>query len=219
MFVESLDELVLAPDDEHHLAASLRLSAGDPLTASDGYGRWLPCRFGNPLQAAGNITTVERPDPQLVVAFALIKGTRPELVVQKLTELGVDRIMPFVAERSVVRVDPQRVGKQTSRLRTCGARGRDAEPPGLDGRDPPAGEFDQIAGLEGAVRCDLAGRTLRRSDTCLLIGPEGGWSDQERAALPEAVTLGPGVLRSETAAIAAATLAAGLRAGVVDSIT
>ncbi len=57
------------------------------------------------------------PAPTITVAFALVKGERPELVVQKLTELGVDRIVPFLAERSVVRWEPDKAERNATRLR------------------------------------------------------------------------------------------------------
>lgn len=215
VFVGSLDDLDLEPDDRHHLAASLRLSPGDPLTASDGQGRWRPCRFGNPLEAAGEILEVPRPEPRIVVAFALIKGARPELVVQKLTELGVDGIVPFTAARSVVRTDPQRVDRQTERLarvaREAAMQSRRVRLPEV--RSPT--DFEGVATLDAAVRCDRAGRVPEAADTCLLIGPEGGWSDEEQSALPDAVTLGPQVLRAETAAIAAGAISTALRAGII----
>jgi 16S rRNA (uracil1498-N3)-methyltransferase len=215
VFVESLEDLDLDPGDHHHLAASLRLALGDPLTASDGRGRWRPCRFGDPLEPAGEIFVVARPEPAIIVGFALIKGSRPELVVQKLTELGVDRIIPFTAARSVVRTDPQRVAKQTARLarvaREAAMQSRRVWLPAIDAPTT----FERVAALESAVRCDPGGRAPVVTDTCLLIGPEGGWSSEERQALPDAVTLGQQVLRAETAAIAAAALAGALREGIV----
>jgi len=216
--VDSLDDLALTADDEHHLAASLRLRPGAELTASDGRGNWRACRFGNPLQAAGDVIAVARPQPELLIGFALIKGARPELVVQKLTELGVDRIVPFVASRSVVRIEPDRAEKQLARLR------RVAREAAMQSRrvwlpqvDAPI-EFADVARLDGVVRCDAAGRKLRPGDSRLLIGPEGGWSDAEREAVPDAVALSPHVLRAETAAIAAGALTAGLRGGTIGAV-
>ena len=82
----------------------------DASAGGSGAGRWRPCRLtsGPLLEIAGATVGEPRPEPPITVAFALVKGERPELVVQKLTELGVDRIMPFVAGRSVVRWEPGR---------------------------------------------------------------------------------------------------------------
>jgi 16S rRNA (uracil1498-N3)-methyltransferase len=104
----------LDPDDAHHLARVLRLRAGDPLVLGDGAGSWRPARFGDPPAPSGPIDSVDRPTPEITVAFALVKGDRPELVVQKLTELGVDRIIPFRAARSVVRWDDARAARPSS---------------------------------------------------------------------------------------------------------
>ena len=83
----------------------LRLAPGTDITVGDGAGQWRAARLtGSPaLDPQGDVVADARPDPPITVAFALVKGERPELTVQKLTELGADRIVPFVAERSVVR--------------------------------------------------------------------------------------------------------------------
>jgi 16S rRNA (uracil1498-N3)-methyltransferase len=215
VFVESLDELQLSTADAHHLSASLRLRDGDPLTVTDGDGNWRQCRFGSSLVPIGEVIQVPRLEPQLTICFALIKGARPELIVQKLTELGIDRILPFEAARSVVRSDPARVVKQMERLRRVA---REAAMQSRRVRLPEVGTpqtFDQVASLAGAARCSPGGRQLTRDDACLLIGPEGGWADPEIAAVADEVDLGPQVLRAETAALAAATLSTALRSGVI----
>jgi 16S rRNA (uracil1498-N3)-methyltransferase len=182
---------------------------------SDGAGTWVPCRFEDPLEATGERVWVAPPEPLLTICFAMIKGARPELVVQKLTELGVDRIVRFTAARSVVRVDPARVERQTAKLkrvaREASMQSRRVRLPELS---DPVG-FGEVAALADAVRCDLGGRAPQVSDNCLLIGPEGGWTAAERAAVPAAVQLGPQVLRAETAAFAAAALAGALRSGAL----
>jgi 16S rRNA (uracil1498-N3)-methyltransferase len=107
VFVDDLAAPRLAADDRHHLTRVLRLSAGAVVTVADGRGRWRSCRLGSgpDLEVVGDIVADPEPRPAITVAFGLVKGERPELVVQKLTELGVDRIVPFAAERSVVRWD------------------------------------------------------------------------------------------------------------------
>src|ERR671919_883320 len=118
VFVANLEEPVLGDDDHHHLSRVLRLPPDSDVTASDGAGRWRACRLGGApvLAIAGPTVADRRPSPPITVAFALVKGDRPELVVQKLTELGVDRIVPFMAARSVVRWDATKAARQTDRL-------------------------------------------------------------------------------------------------------
>ena len=138
--------------------------------------------------------------------MALAKGSKPELVVQKATELGVDHIVVFVAERSIPRWDDHRTAKQLDRLR------RVAREASMQCRRVRIPEVDALLGvvearsLPGAHLADL-GAPPYSGQTTVLIGPEGGWTDAEREELP-AVGLGPHVLRAETAAIAAATLMA-----------
>ena len=212
-FVDDLDAPVLDPTDRHHLERVLRLRTGDPLSVSDGYGRWRPCRFGGRIEPTGEIVELPAPRPTLTVAFALIKGERPELVVQKLTEVGIDRIVPFAAKRSVVRWDPTRSHRHLERLRAV-ARSAAAQShrPRLPDIDPVA-RFDEVAALPGAARCDRGGEPPSLLTPVLLVGPEGGWSEEEQT-LP-AVALGDHVLRAETAAVVAGTLLAALRGGLV----
>ena len=80
----------LEADDRHHLERVLRLRLGASVSVTDGAGAWRWCRFGPDLLIDGEIECVPAPTPMITVAFALVKGQKPELVVQKLTELGVD---------------------------------------------------------------------------------------------------------------------------------
>src|SRR5262245_61472835 len=123
-FVPDLDVPALDDGDEHHLLRVLRLAPGDDVTAGDGAGRWRACRLagGRALEIAGPIVAEPRPAPPITVAFALVKGERPELVVQNLTELGVDRLVPFVAGRAVGRWDPGRGGRHGQRWRTIASQ-------------------------------------------------------------------------------------------------
>ena len=77
----------------------LRLRPGEDLTVADGAGRWRHCRFGAQLAAVGPVQMEARPEPEITIALALTKGERFEWAVQKLTELGVDRIVPVAAAR------------------------------------------------------------------------------------------------------------------------
>ena len=212
-FVGDLDAPLLDPADRHHLERVLRLRTGDPLSVSDGRGRWRPCRFGGRIEPVGDIVELPAPYPSLTVCFALIKGERPELVVQKLTEIGIDRIIPFAAKRSVVRWDPTRSDRHLDRLRTVArAAAAQCHRPRLPDVEPIA-RFDEVAALQGAARCDREGDPPSLGAPVLLVGPEGGWADEERS-LP-AVALGEHVLRAETAAVVAGTLLAALRGGLV----
>jgi 16S rRNA (uracil1498-N3)-methyltransferase len=217
VFVEDLAAPVLAPGDHHHLVRVLRLPVGAPVTVGDGHGAWRCCRLTDApaLQIDGEVNRDPRPGPELTVAFAVVKGQRPELVVQKLTELGIDHILPFVAERSVVRWDAAKLARQTSRFadiaRQAAMQCRRTWLPAVS----PVGTFAEAASLPGAALADPAGAPPSLARPALLIGPEGGWSPDERAVGLPTVALGPHIVRSETAAITAGALLAALRDGLV----
>ncbi|MDP9387691.1 MAG: 16S rRNA (uracil(1498)-N(3))-methyltransferase, partial [Actinomycetota bacterium] len=118
-FVADPASPVLDDDDRHHLERVLRLRAGEAVTVSDGAGRWRACMWapGGRLEPTGPVVADPPPMPPVTVAFALTKGDRPEWVVQKLTEVGVDVIVAFRGDRSVVRWDAERAAAQVSRWR------------------------------------------------------------------------------------------------------
>ncbi|NCY17446.1 MAG: 16S rRNA (uracil(1498)-N(3))-methyltransferase [Actinobacteria bacterium] len=205
----------LTVEDRHHLDRVRRLRAGDPVSVTDGRGAWRWCRFGPELLIDGEIQCVDVPNPPVTVAFALVKGERPELVVQKLTELGVDRVVPFVAERSVVRWDAEKTARSLTRLRRvaieAAMQSRRVWLPTID----DLRTFDEVLTLPGMVAADRGGTPPSLTAPSIMIGPEGGWSDQERSRLGGLVSLGGGVLRAETAAITAGAMLCALRDGLV----
>jgi 16S rRNA (uracil1498-N3)-methyltransferase len=216
-FVADPESPELDPDDRHHLERVLRVRPGEEVTVSDGAGRWRTCRMGpgGTLEPAGDVVVVPRPRPTVAVALALTKADRPELAVQKLTELGVDRILPFVADRSVVRWEGERAARHVARLRRVA---REAAVQARLAFLPEVAEvagFPSVAALPGAARCERGGEPPGLDRPVLLIGPEGGWSDAERGAGLPVVGLGPTNLRAETAAIAAGALLTALRARAV----
>jgi 16S rRNA (uracil1498-N3)-methyltransferase len=218
VFVRDLDALELSDEDHHHLTRVLRLRPGDELTASDGAGRWRRCRFGTPLEPIGSVATDDAPQPEITIGFALVKGERPELVVQKLTEVGVDRIAPFVAERSVVRWDEGKATRNHSRLETvareAAMQSRRTWLPTVES----IAAFDDLAGRPGAALTDRGGRPPTLVRPVLLVGPEGGWSARERGVGLPSIRLGPTVLRAETAAIVAGAALCGLRSALFESV-
>ncbi|MCU1376655.1 MAG: Ribosomal small subunit methyltransferase, partial [Actinomycetia bacterium] len=119
VFVADVAAPVLDDDDRHHLERVLRLRDGEAVTVADGRGGWRACVFvaGGSLRPEADVTHVPAPHPPIAVAFALTKGEKPETAVLKLTELGVDRIVPFAAGRSVARWDGDRAAKHVARLR------------------------------------------------------------------------------------------------------
>jgi 16S rRNA (uracil1498-N3)-methyltransferase len=217
VFVADLDDPVLADGDRHHLARVLRLPPGAAVTVGDGDGRWRAgvLTDGSRVEVAGDIAAEPPPEPPVTVAFALIKGGRPELTVQKLTEVGVDRIVPFVADRGVVRWDAAKAERHTERLAAI-ARGaamqcRRTRLPRIEG----LGTFPEVARLPGATLADLDGDPPVLTRPTILVGPEGGWSEAELATDLPTTRLGIHVFRAETAAITAGALMVALRENLV----
>ena len=215
--VDDLDAPVLDEGDVRHLGSSLRLRGGEAVSVTDGRGGWRLCSYAaGALKPVGDVRRFERPAPPLCVAFAPVKADRPEWVVQKLTELGVDRIVLMQTERSVVRWEGERAASHLRRLtsvaRQAVMQSRGLWLPSVEG----VAGFDLVASEPGAVLAEPGGGPLTLSSTTVLVGPEGGWSDAElSAAGGRTVSLGVGVLRAETAAVAAGVMLAGLRAGLV----
>lgn len=216
VFVDDLDRPRIDEGDHHHLVRVLRLRPGDVVTVCDGAGRWRVARLGRGAVpgALGRVVEQPRPAPELTVAFALVKGDRPELTVQKLAELGVDRVVPFAAERSVVRWDPAKADRQCRRLadiaRHAAMQCRRAWLPRVD----RVTTFTEVAALPGAALADIDGAPPSLAHPTVLVGPEGGWGPAEGATRPR-VRLGAHVLRAETAAIAAGAILAALRVNLV----
>lgn len=247
VFVPDLEHPVLDEDDAHHLARVLRLRAGEPVTVSDGAGAWRLGRFvggragrergggaGGPgavVEPDGPLQWEAAPAPTVTVAFAPTKGDRPEWVVQKLTEAGVDRVVPFVASRSVVRWEAPRAQKQVERLRRVAREAAmqcrrtwlpevadlttfaalTSAPQG----SPRTSAHTAASGGPTAVMAEAGGGPPSLERPTVLVGPEGGWDVDEAASDLPRVGLGPHVLRAETAAVAAGVLLSALRSQLV----
>lgn len=225
VFLDALDDrLTVGGEDGHHLARVLRLRVGEPVTVADGRGRWRPYTVTSTGRSAGaSVVELEatapsttEPDsaPRVAVAFSLTKGEKPELAIQKLTELGVDRILPVLSARSVARPDPGRAADDARRWRRVALEAakqcRRARLPEVAPLSPLAG----LAGHPGLVVAEWGAPSPSAlgpppgGEVLVVIGPEGGLSPAEVEHLDPwgRVGLAVHVLRAETAALAAAVL-------------
>jgi 16S rRNA (uracil1498-N3)-methyltransferase len=214
------DDITVAGAPGHHLSRVRRLREGEVVTVADGDGTWRPYTIVDvrpgavDLRARGEPAIEPQLEPRLAVAFALTKGTKPDLAVQKLTELGVDRITPLQSRRSVPRWGGERAGTAVSRLRRvaieAAAQSRRSRLPEVEAAQPPSA----LHGHPGLVVADAAGEDLAHipappnGEWVVVVGPEGGFDPEELEALdaPVRLRLGSHVLRAETAAIAAAAV-------------
>lgn len=219
VFVDDLGAPELLDDDSHHLGRVLRLRDGDEVTASDGNGSVRLCTWvAGHLEPLDEIINEPAPDPPLCVGFALTKGEKPEWTVQRLTELGIDSIAPFVSARSVVRWDQDKADRNVERLRRIA---REAAMQSRRLRLPeirPITSFAQvIAGVDphSVALAEPGAGDLSAGYSTVLVGPEGGWSGEELGAVSHRVRVAEGVLRAETAAIAVGVLIAAVRARIV----
>ncbi|MFD0277091.1 16S rRNA (uracil(1498)-N(3))-methyltransferase [Kitasatospora sp. NPDC127111] len=213
-----------------HAAAVKRLEAGEAVTLADGLGLGVD---GTVAAVHGKdaidvtVAAVRRepePAPRIVVVQALPKGDRGELAVETMTEVGVDVVVPWAASRCITQWKGERGAKALAKWR---ATAREAGKQSRRLRFPEVRELmttRQLAPLlagaalaavlheEGAE--PLAGAALPETgDIVLVVGPEGGVSPDELAAFAEAgakpFRLGPSVLRTSTAGVAAGALLLG----------
>ena len=217
--VADLGHPVLTDEDAHHLKSVLRLRPGESVGATDGRGGYLPCSWsGSPLlEAVGPATSSPRPSPPLGVGLVPVKGDRPEWAVQKLTELGMDRIVVLSSERAVVRWEGARLASHVDRLervaRAALMQSRQLWLPEIVVGRSVVEELED--GGDVVAIADRGGRPLPAGVRTVLIGPEGGWTDSERRRAGDRVVgLAPAVLRAETAAVAAGVLLGARRAGL-----
>lgn len=217
-------ETRLEGPEGHHAAVVRRLRAGEQLVLTDGAGAVARAgvvgvaRSALDLQVA-DTHTVPAPVPRLVVVQALTKGERGELAVEVLTEVGADVVVPWPAERSVVRWTGERGAKSLRRWRTTA---REAAKQSRRAWFPEVTEAATTADVVGMLARASAAVVLhesaavpvgdvtvpRRGDLVLVVGPEGGISEEELVAFAAtgATTahLGPTVLRASTAGVVAA---------------
>ena len=220
VLVGDVDSPVLSDEDVHHLGAVLRLRPGEVVGVTDGRGGWRSCVWAGDgvVEVVGEVLRVSREAAvgAVCVGFAPVKGDRNEWAVQKLTELGVDRIVLLHTDRGVVRWDERRSASHLERLRKVARQAlmqsRGLWMPEVDG----VVEVASLVHGEGAALADPAGCSISAGVRTVLVGPEGGWSDRELSlGRDRLVGLGGGVLRTETAAVAAGVLLTALRGGIV----
>jgi 16S rRNA (uracil1498-N3)-methyltransferase len=219
-------EVELPADTASHLAKVLRVRSGDELILFSGDGREFlgaieSVRGSRVTVSVGAGAAVDRESPLAVTLVQCVpRGDRMDFIVQKATELGVARIIPVLSQRSVVRLDAAQAESKAAHwravaLNACEQCGRNRLPvieaPGALlnylGRATPAGA--RLL-LEPEPEADAPPARVEAALE-IAVGPEGGFADEELEAFRVArfvrVRLGPRILRTETAAIAALTWA------------
>jgi 16S rRNA (uracil1498-N3)-methyltransferase len=213
-----------------HLRQSLRLHSGDSLTVTDDRGMRYRTTVTDitPQQLAGQIIETQSAPPKtvpsLILALALLKGEKMDWVIQKVTELGIERIVPVHAAHSVVKLQPDRIDHQRARWQRIALEAaQQSERWTVPSIEPPATLPELFARY---TACSSKNILVERStDSSLgliplpaspddaimiVIGPEGGWNQEELRLAREqgcrTISMGERILRAETAAVAAISI-------------
>lgn len=216
-------EVSVEGDEAHHAVAVRRLRVGEQVVLTDGAGTSVQGRVASTGKrvfavSVESVRADDAPQPAVVVVQAIPKGDRGELAVEVLTEVGVAEIVPWAAARSVAVWKGERATKSVARWRsTAREAAKQARRPWFPAVAELASTDDVVALIAAAdlavvlheeaslplasIRIPNAGRIV------VVVGPEGGLSDEEVSAFVEAgavsVRLGAEVLRTSTAGVAA----------------
>lgn len=226
-YVDALPDVggtaVVDGDEGHHASTVRRIRPGEELDLSDGAGTVAHCIVEDAVKGrlaarVLAVATVPRPTPTVTIAQALPKSERSELAIELATEAGADAFLAWPAQRCVARWESAaKVDKGLRRweavARSAARQSRRAHIPEIGGLVPTT---DLLARVPGALTLVLhesatvplaAAGMADASEVLLVVGPEGGITDQELAELTaagaRAVRLGPSVLRTSTAAAVA----------------
>lgn len=216
-------EVTLPESAAAHLARVLRLQPGDPCVLFNGDGHDYAARITvlgkREVRAlVESARTLDNESPlRITLVQGVARGEKMDWILQKATELGVHAFVPTSSERSEVRLDGERADKRLAHWRSvviaaCEQSGR-ARVPSVAPSQPLALALSSLTGTARFLLDPLAPQaitdvTAPGIEGCVLaVGPEGGWSPRDRAVLQgagfSALRLGPRVLRTETAGIAA----------------
>jgi 16S rRNA (uracil1498-N3)-methyltransferase len=226
--------ITLAPDESHHLVAVNRVRAGGTVIAFDGQGTEWVCDLVHARKNAATLRVQStRRVPRLPYAIALAqaipKGPAMDAIVRKATEIGATRIVPLESERTQVHVESDRVGRKLDKWQTAAIEAaKQCGNPFLPAIEPVQNATRFMASASGydlklIASLHPGAQSLKRvlasyratasgppRTVLWLVGPEGDFSpaeiDVSRRNAFEPVTLGPLVLRSETAAVYALSI-------------
>jgi len=218
------ERMTLSGDAANHIARVLRLRVGDPLTLFDGRGGEYAAQVtefqgGKVIAAVGEHHAIERESAlEITLLQGIARGDRMDTIVQKATELGVTRIVPVINERSVVKITRETAHRKHAHWRAvaiaaCEQCGRNrlpeiAQPQSfVDASHVDTKSSTRYIMLAPGAAVALLTAASGPAPIALLIGPEGGLSPVEvdiatRAGF-SACSVGPRILRTETASLAA----------------
>lgn len=219
-------EVLLPTQAGEHLARVLRLERGHPIILFNGDGREYRAEISQLAKRAVSARVLELGDAQerespldLTLAQGVARGEKMDLVLQKATELGINRIVPLITDRTEVKLDAERTARRLAHWQAviagaCEQSGR-VRLPVLEAPVRIAAWAASQSGSDSLrLALDPQGTVSPRAlpafkSAVLVVGPEGGLSDQDLNILDQAdflgLRLGPRILRTETAGLAAIT--------------
>ncbi len=204
--VEDPARPALAAADDHHLRRVLRASDGDEIVVTNGAGSWAIAAWRDGFVEPITDVVVDEPPAPCALYLTPLNGPRAEWALAKATEVGVTTIVPLLSRRMNAPFRGEAAARTLTRWRrvvreaTSQAR-RSFEPLVDEPRRP-----DQVP--DDVAVCDLEGSGDWGGVVAVAVGPEGGWAPGEWPESRRRVSLGPSVLRAETAAVVAAALVA-----------
>jgi 16S rRNA (uracil1498-N3)-methyltransferase len=212
------DRVALPVQEARHAAAALRITDGEVLFIADGQGHRASGQAvveGNNVSVdVTNVEVLSRPNPTITVVQALAKGEHGELAIDLMTQVGVDRIIPWSASRSIVQWKGDRADKSLAKwqlaAKAATKQSRQAWTPEISTvmstKEVLAllPNFNATYVLHETAANPLAAAKLPATgEICLIVGPEGGISDEEVAAFEDVgaqvASLGDSVLRASLA--------------------
>lgn len=229
---ENGSEILIEGIQANHIKNVLRMKPGSFIILSDGTGTEYKAEIkkftaqGVTVNILEKTTNEDSIGTSVSIAFGFLKENKIDELIRPLTELGIDRIMPFISERSISRPDPEKLKKKTERWNRMAAESikqcRRSTVPEIsclenfrEVMNESAAYDKKIIFYEKAGSISLfseyCGRELKKPEKAIiLIGPEGGFSVQEYEAAVEhgfgPYSLSKGILRAETAVISAAAI-------------
>jgi 16S rRNA (uracil1498-N3)-methyltransferase len=212
-------QLLLAEDEGRHAAVVRRIRPGEVIMIGDGRGRGVRGLVievrpsGLVVEVADHLAAPEQPR-RLVAAQALAKGDRSELAIEMMTEMGVSEIVPWQAARSIVRWSEERAARSLTRwrstVREAAKQSRRLNVPQVSEPLTTQRLAQRVANADLALLLyEQADESITEVDlpVLIIIGPEGGISDDELGQLTRAgarpVSISDGVLRTSTAGVVA----------------
>lgn len=217
--------VILDGEDAHHLLRVLRITIGESIELCDEQGICHRAEVAiltkqTVCSKLTELLTDSEPQTEVDLAFGLLKGEKTDYVLQKATELGVHRFLPFTSERTVVKKQDAKTERRQKIVRSAAAQSHRSQIPQL--LEPYSwvellgrfAHYDMVLlfwerELEQTLAATM-GNAAYGSKILLITGPEGGLSENEAAAAKSAgakvVTLGSRILRAETAATTAVAL-------------